>query len=226
ALLLAGGLIIQATVKAHESMYDESMYDESMYHKAMHHESMHKESMPEKHMHKKDSMHKKDAMHKDAAHKHGKHKHKSSHRLMQRMQAQFMAGLDMDRDGQISPAEFAKAMPDFATLDTDGSGSLSASEWHKFTKAQSEKRKAHITQSMDANGDGQVSHAEKQAFYKKYGYMMDKMSKDKMKKGHMYKDHMHKDKMHKDQMKKENKKSGWSSWGRRKQQESQDNMPQ
>lgn len=191
ALLLAGGLIMQTPVKAHEPIY----------HKAMHHGSKHGESMDEKHMHKKDGMHK---------HSKKKRKHKAAHRLMQHMRAQFMAGMDMDRDGEISPEEFANAMPDFATLDTDGSGTLSASEWHKFTQMRSEKQKAHINQSLDANGDGQVSSAEKQAFYKKYGYMMDSMPKDKM---------------HKDQMHKEKKKSGWSNWGR-KQEESQDNMAQ
>jgi len=198
ALLLAGGLVIQAPAKAHEPIYHKAMH-----HGSKHGESMHKDSMDEKHMHKKDGMY-----------KHGKkkRKHKAAHHLMGRMSAQFMAGMDMDRDGEISAAEFGKSFPNFATIDTDGSGTISASEWHKFTQMRNEKHKAHITQSMDANGDGQVSSAEKQAFYKKYGYMMDK-------------DHMHKDKMHKDMMHKDKKKSGWSNWGR-KQKGSQDAMPQ
>jgi len=211
ALLLAGGLIIEANVKAANVKAHEP--HEPIYHKAMHHgskhgESMHKDSMDEKHMHKKDGMH-----------KHGKkkRKHKAAHHLMGRMSAQFMAGMDMDGNGEISAAEFANSFPNFATLDTDGSGTISASEWHKFTQMRNEKHKAHITKSMDANGDGQISSAEKQAFYKKYGYMMDK---DHMRKDHMHKDHMHKDMMHKDK-----KKSGWSNWGR-KQKGSQDAMPQ
>jgi len=137
ALLLAGGLIIEANVKAHEP-------HEPIYHKAMHHGSKHGESMDEKHMHKKDGMH-----------KHGKkkRKHKAAHHLMGRMSAQFMAGMDMDGDGEISTAEFANSFPNFGTLDTDGSGTISASEWHKFTQMRNEKHKTRINQSMDENSD-------------------------------------------------------------------------
>lgn len=84
--------------------------------------------------------------------------------------------LDANSDGKITQAEMeAHRAARFAAADTDGNGSLSASEMTATAEQRKADRAARMIERIDANGDGEVSQEELANGSKRRGNGFDRM---------------------------------------------------
>lgn len=88
------------------------------------------------------------------------------------------AELDLDKDGQITQAEFeAHRQTRFDAADTDKDGKLSAAEIQAEGARRAEDRAAAMIKEFDKDGDGMLS-AEELPKPKRMGKMFDRLDAD------------------------------------------------
>ncbi|MEN9283929.1 MAG: hypothetical protein RLZZ179_1422 [Verrucomicrobiota bacterium] len=68
-------------------------------------------------------------------------------------------GIDSNKDGSVTPAEFSDHVGKeaFRLLDSDGDGRVSPAEWHQ---KESHRSAQALFRRLDRNGDGHVDAAE------------------------------------------------------------------